>query len=86
MTKNQENAHKFNRPEPCSKIFGPSNREAPSIIACFMLAGLMIFQRMDSGITLASKQMAPATTGLATLVPERLLQPEFILDPMMSLP
>jgi hypothetical protein len=56
------------------------------MIACFILAGLMTFQRIDSGITLASRQTAPATTGLATLVPERLLHPEFILDPIISLP
>lgn len=41
---------------------------------------------MAAGTTLASRHTAPATTGEATLVPDRLLQPPWILLPSTSRP
>ena len=41
---------------------------------------------LATGTTLASRHTAPATTGDATLVPDRLLQPPWILLPNTSLP
>ena len=41
---------------------------------------------LATGTTLASRHTAPATTGDATLVPDRLLHPPWILLPSTSLP
>lgn len=73
-------------PAPCSYMLGPASLTAPSTRACFMLAGFSMSFLVFSGMTLTSKHTTPATTGLATLVPERLLQPVLILDPIISRP
>ena len=73
-------------PAPCSYILGPDSFAAPSTNACFMLAGFKMSCRLLSGMTLTSKHTTPATTGLATLVPDKLLQPVLILDPIISRP
>jgi hypothetical protein len=45
----------------------------------------LLTHRRSSGTVLASRHTAPATTGLATLVPLRLRQPAVILLPVTSL-
>lgn len=62
-------------PAPCSKMIGPLSLSAPSSSACFITAGLRMSHRFASGITEARSTTAPATTGEATEVPERLRQP-----------
>ena len=57
----------------------PGNLLADDIKACFMLAGLMIEPRCKTPDK--SKVTAPATTGLATLVPLNDLQPDSLSDP-----
>ncbi|KAJ0524090.1 hypothetical protein HanIR_Chr10g0500741 [Helianthus annuus] len=51
-----------------------------------MLAGFRICFLSLSGITLTSRHTTPATTGLATLVPDNVLQPVLIFDPIISRP
>lgn len=62
-------------PAPCSKMIGPFRRSAPSSSACFITAGFRTSHRFASGMTEARSTTAPATTGEATEVPERLRQP-----------
>ena len=70
---------------PCSNMFEFCKRSALCIKACLTLPGLIIsgprcFKALNKSAT------APATTGEATDVPERVLQPDTRLDPRTLVP
>lgn len=65
-------------------MFTPGSRRADAIKACLILAGLITSPRCKT--PLASRVIAPATTGDATLVPDNTLQPFFMFDPLTAEP
>lgn len=58
----------------------PGSRRADAIKACLILAGLITSPRCKT--PLANRVTAPATTGDATLVPDKVRQPLFMFDPL----
>lgn len=74
-------------PAPFSYMLGPESFASPSTNACFMLARFNLryfFYQVQEWHT--RKHTTPTTTGLATLVTDKLLQPALIFDPIMSRP
>lgn len=62
-------------------------RDATSAATWMTVMSVMtVLYLLAAGTTLASRHTAPATTGDATLVPDRLLQPPWMRLPITSLP